>query len=277
MPATAPRLFVLEPPPGLRDCSDVLGLGELGLDYALRDREAYAAYTEWPSSCIVYGIYEALGEETRDGESVVARRITGGEKAKAAPGRYYLALALPGTRSLRDAVSAMMILAQCMGSKGHGATVLGDTAFIEIVDGRRDPDRCIEELLPGTRRARVKPPTSSISARARLFSQDSWRLYRYRATSVEALVERGSYWLRASLEITDGYITGYWLSGVFYSAPPTEIYSVFNTLRGTRLDEIVLANMEIALEKRLEVEGLTPGDLQTLMRRLFEKSHNQGH
>jgi len=269
LPATAPRLFVLEPPPGLSTCSEILGLGELGLDYALRGKEAYAAYAEWPRGCTVYGIYEALGSET--GERV-ARRITGGPRAEAGPGRYYLALALPGTRSLRDAVSAMMVLAQCMRSRGHGATVLGDTAFIEIIDGRSEPGECLDELLRGARRARVRPLRSDIEARARLFEQDSWRLYRYRATSVEALVERGSYWLRASLEITDGYVTGYWLSGVFYSAPPTEIYSVFNTLRGVRLDEIVLGNMEVALEKRLEVAGLETSDLQLLVKKLYEKA-----
>jgi len=270
LPASTPRLFVLEPPRVLGGCSGVLGLGELGLDYALRSGEAYVAHAEWPRSCTVYGIYEAL--EGVGGERV-ARRITGGPRGEAGPGRVYLALAIPGVRSLGDAVSAMMVLAQCMRSRGHGATVLGETAFIEIVDGRGDAHECLDELLGGAKRVHVRAPSSEVSARARLFEQDSWRLYRYKTSSAEATVRRGSYWLRASLEITDGYVTGYWLTGVFYSAPPTEIYSVFNTLRGVRLDEIVVANMEVALEKRLQVAGLETSDLQELIRTLYHKAH----
>ncbi|BEP16874.1 hypothetical protein PYJP_02260 [Pyrofollis japonicus] len=260
------RLFVLEPASRPATCSEVLGLGELGLDYALGSGMAYLAYTEWPRSCRVYGIYEALEDE---GGDTVARRITGGIRGDVDSNRVYVALSLPGVGRLRDAVAKMLSMSQCLGGRVHGATVMGTTAFIEVVDARRDPLECVREVLGAEKFSRVRPPRMDVLNRARLFDQDSWRLYRYRRASVEAMVRRNEYWLRASLEVTDGYITGYWLSGVFYSAPPTEIYSVFNTLRGTRLDEVMLANMEIALEKRLEVEGLETRDLIDLVNMLY--------
>jgi hypothetical protein len=251
--------------------ASVLALGELAAEYAMRDKRHYIAVTSIPQRAVVYGMYEAY---SGDEESVLAhRRVTGGEKAVVGEDWTYIAAALPGKSDLRQLASLALGARACL--RGVvGFTHFQDVGFLEGFSPvpQEDAVHCFEEVLGGTVHGRIRPPRMNINELARLFRSDSWRLYRYRPGSGEEYVRRnGSYWIRLSFEVIDGYIADYSLTGVFYSAPPSEIYSVFSSVKGTPFNELVLYNIEIGIESRLDMYGITIEDLVTAVRKLYER------
>ncbi len=263
--------FILLSSNSLRDTASVLALGELAVEYAMRDKKYYAAIASMPQRAIVYGMYEAYsGDE--DG-SLVHRRITGGEKVAVEEGWTYIAAALPGKNDLKQLASLALGARACL--RGVvGFTHFQDVGFLEGFSSipQEDAIHCLSEVLGGSVHGKIRPPRMNINELSRLFRSDSWRLYRYRPGSSEEYIRRsGGYWVKLSFEVVDGYIADYSLTGVFYSAPPSEIYSVFSSVRGTPFNELILYNIEIGIESRLDMYGITIEDLITAVRRLYER------
>jgi len=252
-----------------RSASEVLAAGELAAEHAMRSKQPHAVVLEWPEEAIVYGLYEAVSG--RD-NTVVYRRITGGRKAFMTPGMAYAAAALPWRRSLEGLASVALGIASCAGGV-YGVTVLGETGYIEVLGARsvEEAHQCLLEVLGVEKTVKIHMPRTSLVELAALFESQQWREYSYHQGDAEAERRReGGYWVRVSIETTDGYVTGYWLTGVFFSAPPTEVYNVLNSLRGTRFHELMLYNVELAVEKRIQFLGITGEDFMSVIRELYE-------
>ena len=264
-----PRLPVLSARP--RGLPEVLALGELVLEYSLRDgsRPGYAAAAEVPGEALVYGLYEAYEPGSAE-PGKVYRRITGGRRVSVGAGWGYAAATLRGAGM--ESLAAMAAGAEACSRGVAGFTRAAGVGFVELFtpEGAEAALSCLGEALGVEPRGRILVPRVNVSELASLFSAESWRLYRYRVGSGEAVVRRGRYWARLSLEVMDGYVSSWWLTGVFYAAPPSELFTVLNTLRGMRFDEMALYNIELALEKRVETHGLSTGDLISLLRSLYE-------
>ncbi len=252
--------------------SDVAGAqaaGVLALEYALREKRCFATAVELRQGGRVYGLYEAV-EPGVEG-SRVYRRITGGPRVEVEAGWSYVAAAVPGKADMRQLAAVALGAASCL--RGHAwFTHAGGVGFVEAFTPLEPGEalNCLLEALGASRAGKVLLPRQSLAEQARLFRGEGWRLYRYQQGDAEAEVRRNGYWARLSLGLLDGYVSDYWLTGVFYAAPPSEIYSVLNSLRGTRFDELVLFNLETAIERRLDVYGLEKSDIVELLRRLHE-------
>ncbi|WP_143522126.1 hypothetical protein [Pyrodictium delaneyi] len=249
--------------------SEVLAAGELAVEHAMRSKQPHAVVLTWPEEAVVYGLYEAV----RDNESTaIYRRITGGHKAYMAPGQAYIAVALPWRKSLEGLASIALGIASCAGGT-YGVTVFGETGYIEVLGARsvEEARQCLLEALNVEKSVKMHVPRTSLQELATLFESQQWREYIYHRGDAEAERRReGGYWIRISIETTDGYVTGYWLTGVFFSAPPTEVYNVLNSLRGARFHELMLYNIELAIEKRIQFLGITSEDFMSAVRELYD-------
>jgi len=194
----------------------------------------------------------------------VERRVTGGDPVEMPAGECYTVIAFPTSR-LAEAVAVGEAAAGRLSPRAWGATVAEKAALVELLGGPCS----LEEALPGARLVRGGTLwRGAVGRYLELFSSPAWRLYRYRRGTAEAAVERGGYYARLSVELTDGYITGWWLDSNMMAAPPMEIFSILATAKGAPFHELTLSNLEVALEKRLETHGIAVGDLQLLLQRL---------
>ena len=222
---------------------------------------------------LVYGLYEAYEpQEAPLGPERVFRRITGGPRMEPREGWSYVAASIPGATDLERLAAIAAGASACL-RQPVGFTATPKTGYLEAFTplGPKEALACLEEATGLQPRGRVHVPKTSLSELAGLFSSETWRLYRYRRADAEASTRRGRYWARLSIAIQDVYVSDYWLTGVFYSAPPSEIYTILNTLRGMRLDELTLYNLELAIEKRIQVYGLEKQDLQAMIHELHRR------
>ncbi|ABM80847.1 hypothetical protein [Hyperthermus butylicus] len=253
---------------GVEGLEYVLAAGQRVADLALSRRRLYYILLRARGDGVVLGLYGSLADEA--GVVGIYRRITGGRPAYVEHDTYYLAVALPGARKLESLAPKALELERC--SKGVvGFTLLGETGFLELF-ADSDPLQCLLEVFNARPGGRLSLSPSVLAETAQLYASPSWRLYKYNPATAEAAAYRGSYWVKASIEVTDGYVTGVWLSGVFYAAPPMEPFSILETIRGTRFDELVLSNAELAVDYRVELWGVTRDDFKNVLRSLHEKA-----
>lgn len=238
-------------------------LAELTLEHSLRGGEAFAASGTLARPATVHGMYRLLmpGEEA---SPTVYRRVTGGATWLLEAGDGYAALAAPwrgGLQGLHERLQAM----GC-GAAPPGYTIVEGVAFVEAAGGEpRELLACLAEALGVEAGGAVPAPRMNVAELARLYASPGWRLHRHRRGDAEARVERDGYWAVLSVEKTGPYVSWISLSGVFYAAPPSEVYSVLAAARGTRLDEMILYGLTVNLEKRVEAAGLTIDDLKNLL------------
>ncbi len=256
----------------LRRLSELLALGELALEYSLREERPFLALGRAPVGGTVLGLYEAYRDEHgRPGETY--RRITGGPVMEARPGWSYVAAAVPGMGDLGGLAARAFGASTCLRAP-VGFTAADRVGYVEAFTPLDEAEAlaCLAEVLALEPRGRVHVPRASLGELAGLFESEQWRLYRYRRGDAEAEARRGKYWVKLSIALSDVYVSDYWLTGVFYAAPPSEIYTILNTLRGMRLDELTLYNLELAVEKRLQTHGVTKSDLRRLLRQLHRQA-----
>lgn len=245
-----------------------LAAGEQALNMALgaggRTGRGYVVEAVVGEHSLLLGLYNQVPDEA--GGLGVYRRVTGGWWAPLEPGDRYLALVLP-SKTLEEAVATASRLAGCSGAVSWGATVVEDWGFIELL-APTSPEECLRGL--GEQSSRIAVPVDGLERLAKAYMSPSWRLYSIpqRETVVSASVRRGEYTATLAVEVYDVYISDAWIAGVFHAAPPMEPFSLVATVKGTRLDEIVVANLEVALTHRLQLYGVTREDLLGLIWRL---------
>ena len=254
-----------------RTVSQLLALGELALEYSLREEQAFTAAAEAPQPATVLGLYEAYRPEHGPPEQVY-RRITGGPLVEARPGWSYVAAAVPGLNDLQSLAARALGASACLKAP-TGFTVAGGTGYMEALTPlpQREALHCIAEPLGLEPRGRIHVPKTSLSELTSLFESTSWRHYRYRRGRAEATVSKEKYWLKISIDTNGTYVTDYWLTGVLYAAPPSEIYTILNTLRGMRLDELTLYNLELAIDKRIQTHGVTRDEIKKLLEQIYNQ------
>ncbi|GEM_PF-5405755 len=266
-------IYIVKPPHSNLPPNDILALGELIVEYTLREKIPHIISIKWSQdSSIVYGYYEACREAHINNK--VWRRITGGFRAETKTDTKYTAITIPGYSSLREIVDIAERTSQETGAV-FGATVFEATAFLEFFHSSElDPKDLLWKL--GVSIAKIVERhienRDSLVPLANTFLNHSWRCFKFNSTQYSARKERGKYWLEISLEKTGPYITNYWLSGVFYASPPSEIFNILNSLRGSRFNEIQLYNIELGFKKRVNVAGIELNDIIELIHELYKKA-----
>ncbi len=254
---------------GLTRPSQLLAAGELIASLAEATGRSYVLVCSWPRDALVYGLYVAH-DPRRAGEEV-ERRITGGPAVEASRGDTYVALVAHGYGSLEDVAVDASRLALCISASGYGATLLGSIGFIEAFTSRTVDPTIIERCL----NVRVeRGPTVNpleVEGTARMFEQRSWRLYTFNRGSAEARLERGTYYVRLSVTVDEGYIVDWSLDSNMMAAPPMEIYSVLASVKGAPFHELTLSNLQLALEKRVQLYGVTVDDVKALLENLYTR------
>ncbi len=266
-------IYILKPSSRDLPPNAILALGELVAEFTLREKKLHVASIKWTQeNSIVYGYYEAC--EGNHTISKTWRRITGGPKVQTTTNMYYTAIAIPGYSDLKEIVSKGEEISQKT-KAAYGATIFENVGFLEFFhtpefnfkDLIHELDIDITTIVEKTIRNEDIPLFLLNS-----FSNPSWRCFKFNATRYSARRERGKYWIEVSLEKTGPYITNYWLNGVFYASPPGEIFSVLNSLRGSRFNEIQLYNIELSLRKRVNVAGIELEDITSLIQELYDKA-----
>ncbi|MET1127753.1 MAG: hypothetical protein ABWW70_00330 [Thermoproteota archaeon] len=252
----------------VEDVAEVLALGEVVLEHAMRTGRSHVAAASFPRHAVVLGLYEAYAGDFPEEDTY--RRMTGGHRAEVREGDTYVAAALPGVSRLSAALLAAVNASNCAGGV-HGATVAGGVGLIELFtseDGEKALE-CVARFAGLELGPRIAAGQMLLSEYASGFRARGWRLYRFREAGFTASTRRQGYWAKLSIDVVDGYVAGYWLTGVFYAAPPMEIYDVLNSLRGALFHELALYSVKDAISRRVQLEGLLPEDFHALLDELY--------
>jgi hypothetical protein len=250
------------------DVAEVLALGEVVLEHAMRSGRPHVAAASFPRHAVVLGLYEAYAGDSPEEDTY--RRMTGGHRAEVRMGDTYVAAALPGVARLSAALLTAINASNCAGGV-HGATVAGGVGLIELFtpeDGEKTLE-CVARFAGLELGPRISASQMLLSEYASGFRARSWRLYEFREGGFTASTRRQEYWAKLSIDVVDGYVAGYWLTGVFYAAPPMEIYDVLNSLRGMLFHELALYSVKEAISRRVQLEGLLPEDFHALLDELY--------
>jgi len=213
---------------------------------------------------VVLGLYTAVPPEA--GWEGIYRRLTGGGPAELEPGDMYVALTVRAGR-LADLAQAARRLSECLQARAWGTTIVEDWGVVEVLGASLGTVECVESTLHTVVEGCGKLPGEPLRHKARMYSQPSWRLYTIpeRPTLVWASAHKPEGWLKIAVEPYEDYIADIWLSGVFNASPPMEPFSLIATLKGVRLDDVVMANLEVALEHRLELYGISREDFLSIL------------
>jgi hypothetical protein len=257
---------------------ELLAAGEQSVNLALGGGEGrvYSFYGVAGEDALILGLYNRLPDES--GLVGVYRRVTGGRPIPLGEGEGYAAVVAPAA-SLGETVEMAAALGECTSARGWGATRIEGWGVIELL-AASEPSDCLGRLFRLDGMSRVFLRIGGLGRIASAYRSPSWRFYgppKPGGSIVSEECSRDGYHVGVTLDVFEEYVAESWLYGIFHAAPPMEPFSVMATLRGTRLDEMVLANLEVALEHRVELYGITVGDVVELLRKLSSRINMASH
>ncbi len=255
----------------LGSCASALGAGEVVVELARSSsRVVRAVHGEVEQECTVLGYYQSYNGLCK-GRGACVRRATGGASLRTGRNWYYVAMAWRDASSLGEVYEKAAELASCLYGRVRGPVVVsgdvvavvgvtryGGVGFAEII-GLRPPRGSVADCLrahgPVSERTL---PKGLAEARGRRYRARSWVVHGFPSsvTSTARKCTGSGFWARLGVEVVDGYIAGWGVEGVFYSAPPAELYSVLASVKGTPFHELTLDSIIAALEARVELYGV---------------------
>ncbi len=246
--------------------AEVLGFGEALIDVAAT-REIHIGIVTWPQNAIVLGLYEALRNTDNDHENIY-RRITGGYRFDVSKNDFYTIAVIGKPLSLHEAVER----AKCI-TNDFGVTRIGDKTVIEAHLTTRPHHEEILSCLMGSNaritQRQVEMDKELVLHYTNRYKSPGWRFYRFHRGSGVAKRSKESFRFVVSVEVVDGYITGWWIDSTLYMAPPMELHSILASVRGSPFHELTLFNIELAIRKRLETYGLSRDEIIDAIRELY--------
>jgi hypothetical protein len=248
---------------------ELLAAGEQAINLALQasNDTVYLFHGASNEDSLVLGLYNRLPAES--GLAGVYRRITGGKPVSLREGDTYAALAMP-TKNLAEAASIASNLADCAAARGWGVTRLENKGIIEVF-ASSNVDECLRELFRFESSTKIRIKAKGLERLASAYQSPSWRFYDPPQPGGKIIAEevvRGEYKLGVAIEVFEEYVADSWIYGIFHAAPPMEPFNIIATIRGTRLDEMMLANLDVAIKYRVEFHGIASKDIWNVLRRL---------